>query len=99
NFILSKMFREDLSYRDALILAQQSGFAESNPLLDVEGHDAANKWSFLLTHAYGILPHKSELLFHGITDICATDSRVAREKNKQVKLVAQAQKLSNGKVT
>ena len=99
NFILSKMFREDLSYRDALLLAQQSGFAESNPLLDVEGHDAANKWSFLLTHAYGILPAPESLLYNGITDICAADTRLAREKSQQVKLVAQAQKLSNGQIT
>src|SRR3954468_14354960 len=45
NFILTKMFDEGLDFKQALILAQQLGFAESNPKLDVEGYDAVNKWS------------------------------------------------------
>ncbi|MHA4915597.1 homoserine dehydrogenase, partial [Enterococcus faecium] len=40
NFILTKMFEDKLSFTDALLLAQQLGFAESNPKLDVEGYDA-----------------------------------------------------------
>ena len=55
NFILTKMFEEKLDFKQALLLAQQLGFAESNPTLDVEGYDAVNKWTFLLTHAYGIV--------------------------------------------
>ena len=55
NFILTKMFEEKLDFKDALLLAQQLGFAESNPALDVEGCDAVNKWIFYLTHAYGIV--------------------------------------------
>ncbi|MBL7748091.1 MAG: homoserine dehydrogenase, partial [Chitinophagaceae bacterium] len=53
NFILTKIFEEGLDFKQALLLAQQAGFAESNPVLDVEGYDAVNKWTFLLTHAYG----------------------------------------------
>ena len=55
NFILTKIIEENLSFNDALLLAQQLGFAESNPKLDVEGYDAVNKWSILLNHAYGIV--------------------------------------------
>src|SRR6516162_4514704 len=40
NFILTKMFEENLSFKDALLLAQQLGFAESDPSLDVDGWDA-----------------------------------------------------------
>ena len=43
NFILTKMFEEKLDFHEALLLAQQLGFAESDPSLDVEGYDAANK--------------------------------------------------------
>ncbi|MCG7859326.1 homoserine dehydrogenase, partial [Flavihumibacter sediminis] len=82
----------------ALLLAQQLGFAESDPSLDVEGYDALNKWTFLLTHAYGIVEHPDKLLFTGIQNIHAMDARVAAEKGQQIKLVAQAQKLHNGKV-
>ncbi|HVK49554.1 MAG TPA: homoserine dehydrogenase [Pseudobacter sp.] len=98
NFILTKMFEENLSFRDALILAQQLGFAETDPTLDVEGFDAVNKWAFLLTHAYGIVEHPDNIVFNGIQNIQAGDANVAREKHYDIKLVAQAQKLQNGKV-
>ena len=55
NFILTKMFEEGLDFKQALILAQQLGFAESNPKLDVEGIDAVNKLTILLAHAYGVI--------------------------------------------
>ena len=98
NFILTKMFEDKLDFKSALILAQQLGFAESNPVLDVEGYDAVNKWSFLLTHAYGILVHPDKILFTGIQNINISDAIVAKEKHYDIKLVAQAKKLLNGKV-
>lgn len=98
NFILTKIFEEGLDFKQALILAQQLGFAESNPVLDVEGYDAANKWTFLLTHAYGIKVKPEALLFNGIQHIHAGDAQVARSRNQQIRLVAQAQKLQNGEV-
>jgi homoserine dehydrogenase len=98
NFILTKMFEEGLDFKQALVLAQQLGFAESNPKLDVEGYDAVNKWTFLLTHAYGIMEAPENILFNGIQNIQAGDAAVAKSKNQQIKLVAQAKKLQNGKV-
>src|SRR5690606_12705282 len=98
NFILTKMFEEKLSFKQALISAQRLGFAESNPTLDVEGYDAVNKWTFLLTHAYGILENPKNIVFTGIQNIQSGDASVAKEKNFHIKLVAQAQKLLNGKV-
>src|SRR5258705_4224445 len=55
NFILTKMFEEKIDFKQALLLAQQLGFAESDPSLDIECVDAVNKWSLLLAHAYGIV--------------------------------------------
>jgi homoserine dehydrogenase len=98
NFILTKMFEDKLSFQDALIMAQQLGFAESNPKLDVEGYDALNKWTILLNHAYGIVEHPDNILFTGIQNIQLSDAVVAREKNIDIKLIAQAKKLKNGKV-
>lgn len=98
NFILTKMFEDKLSFQAALILAQQLGFAESNPKLDVEGYDAVNKWTILLNHAYGIVEHPDNILFTGIQNIQLSDAAVAREKYFDIKLIAQAKKLSNGKV-
>lgn len=98
NFILTKMFEDGLDFKQALILAQQLGFAESNPKLDVEGFDAVNKWTFLLTHAYGITESPENILFNGIQNIRGTDATVAKEKSQQIKLVAQAKKLHDGRV-
>lgn len=98
NFILTKMFEENLDFQSALLLAQQLGFAESDPKLDVEGYDAVNKWTFLLTHAYGIVEAPSDIVFNGIQNIQLSDATVAREKHYDIKLVAQAKKLENGKV-
>lgn len=98
NFILTKIFEEHLDFKQALLLAQQLGFAESDPSLDVEGYDAVNKWTLLLTHAYGIVESPDNILFNGIQDIHAGDANVAKAKNQQIKLVAQAKKLQNGKV-
>lgn len=98
NFILTKMFEEGLHFKEALLLAQQAGFAESNPALDVEGIDAVNKWVILLLHAYGIQSKKEELLYQGIQHIHLQDAAVAQEKNQQIKLVAGARKLKSGKV-
>ncbi len=98
NFILTKMFEEKLDFSEALLLAQQLGFAESNPKLDVEGYDALNKWTILLNHAYGIVSAPSEILFTGIQNVQGSDAAVAKEKGFDIKLIGQAKKLKNGKV-
>jgi homoserine dehydrogenase len=66
--------------------------------LDVEGYDAVNKWTILLNHAYGIVEHPNNILFTGIQNIQLSDAVVAKEKNFDIKLIAQAKKLKNGKV-
>ncbi len=98
NFILTRIFEDKLSFNDALLLAQQLGFAESNPKLDVEGFDAVNKWTILLNHAYGIVEHPDNILFTGIQNIQLSDATVASEKHYDIKLIAQAKKLKDGKV-
>ncbi len=98
NFILTRITGEGLDFRQALLLAQQSGFAETDPSLDVDGYDAAHKWIILLAHAYGIVEKTSSILFNGIRHIHAADARVARSNNEEIKLVAQARKLGNGEI-
>jgi homoserine dehydrogenase len=98
NFILTKMFEDRLDFTDALLLAQQLGFAETDPKLDVEGWDALHKWIILLNHAYGIVETAENILFSGIQNIQLSDAVIAKEKNNDIKLIAQARKLANGKV-
>ncbi len=98
NFILSKIFNEGIDFVEALLQAQQLGFAESNPSLDVLGIDAVNKLTILLVHAYGIVTKPTSLLFNGIQNIQLQDAKVANEKDYKIKLVAKAAKLKNGKI-
>ena len=97
NYILTKI-AEGFSYKEALLQAQQLGFAESNPTLDVEGIDAVNKLTILLAHAYGIVSKPQDHVRIGITRLQEADANFAKEKNYEIKLTAQTIKLSNGKV-
>ncbi len=98
NYILTKMFEDKLDFKEALLQAQQLGFAEADPTLDVDGWDAVNKWVLLLLHAYGVISKPTEVLFNGIQNIQGSDAAVGREKNYEIRLVGQAKKLQNGKV-
>jgi len=98
NYILTKMFEDKLDFKTALLQAQQLGFAEANPTLDIEGWDAVHKWVILLCHAYGIVATTDDILFTGIQNINENDANVGREKNYEIRLVAQAKKLVNGKI-
>ena len=98
NYILTKIFEDKLDFKQALLQAQQLGFAEADPSLDVDGWDAVNKWVILLCHAYGIISSPEKILFTGIQNIHGADATVGREKNNEIRLVAQAKKLQNGKV-
>lgn len=88
NFILTKMSREGLSYADALRGAQDVGFAEADPTLDVSGRDAAQKLSILATLAFGQKLDESHVLTEGIDTLDARDIGFARELGYAIKLLA-----------
>ncbi len=98
NFILTKILEEQLEFKAALSLAQQLGFAESNPKLDIGGFDAANKLSILLAHSFGVIAKPTGFIFNGIENISLPDAILAKEKKQTIKLVATAKKLENGKL-
>lgn len=98
NYILTKIFNEKIEFVDALLQAQQLGFVERNPNLDILGIDAVNKLTILLLHAYGIVTKPSSILYSGIQNIQLSDSIVAAEKESQIKLIAKAVKLKSGKI-
>jgi len=95
NYILTRMNEDGMSYNDALKLAQQLGFAESDPTLDVQGTDAANKLTIILNHAYGIVSSPDEIMCKGITQLHPADSVYAKEKGYSIKLVARAQRVNH----
>lgn len=98
NFILTKILEDNLDFKAALTLAQQLGFAESNPKLDIGGFDAANKLSILLAHSFGVIAKPGDFIFNGIENITLPDVIVAKEKKQNIKLVATSKKLENGKL-
>lgn len=98
NYILTKTDSDNLSYSEALKLAQSLGYAESNPSLDTEGYDAKFKLLILIAHAFGILVKPTEIFNIGINQIGDLEIQYAKEKGYKIKLVANAYKTSEGKV-
>ncbi|MFU0824212.1 homoserine dehydrogenase [Clostridium sp.] len=96
NFILSKMYNENMGYDEALKIAQELGFAEANPESDVMGYDAARKLSILSTIAYGKKVDWQEIRTIGITEIDETDIQCAKEENCNIKLLAMSSKEDRG---
>jgi homoserine dehydrogenase len=90
NYIMSRIEGDRLDYQQALKKAQELGFAESNPLLDVGGYDTMNKLIILLCHAYGITTTPSSLCTIGIQNISSQELEFARKQNLKIKLVAKA---------
>ncbi len=98
NYILSKLENGDLSYEDALKSAQEEGYAESNPKLDVEGYDSAYKLTLLIYHAFGFIIQPQEILRVGIQYIDASDIAFAKEKGLKIRLVAKAYKTKDNQI-
>jgi homoserine dehydrogenase len=92
NYILTRMELESKDYGEVLKDAQQSGFAEIDPWLDVAGFDTMYKLCLLSVHAFGLILKPEEILTLGIQNISFNDIRYAREKGLRIKLVASAAK-------
>lgn len=98
NYILTKVFKENMPYADALRLAQEAGFAESNPSLDVDGWDSLSKLVILAVHAFGRYVDPVDIFTFGISALSAADIQFANEKKRRIKLVGHVEKLPDGKL-
>ena len=87
NYILTSM-EEGSSYEDALITAQELGYAEPDPTNDVEGIDAMYKAMILSLICFGATPDKDNVHTEGISKITKEDFDWASRLNKTIKLVA-----------
>lgn len=92
NYLLTRMERDNLGYIEALRLAQDMGFAESDPWLDVGGYDSKYKLLLLTVHAFGIVLQPDQILNLGIQNASFDDIRYARQRDSRIKLVARAHK-------
>jgi len=98
NFILSKVFNENMSYPDALRMAQELGFAESDPSLDIDGFDSLFKLIIITLHAFGRYVEPERIFVYGISSMNDDDIRFATEKERRIKLVAHVEKLQDGRM-
>ncbi|MBO5453715.1 MAG: homoserine dehydrogenase [Clostridia bacterium] len=87
NYILNKMFVENVAFDEALKSAQKKGYAERNPSADVDGIDACRKISILMSIAYGKQLDCSKIFTEGIRNITIDDVSVIEEMNCVVKLL------------
>jgi len=88
NFILDAMSRRGLAYAQALRLAQEAGYAEADPTLDVGGGDAAHKLTLLAQVAFGQRVDPSAIPTEGIQGITALDIRTADDLGFVIKSLA-----------
>ena len=98
NFVLSKIFNENMSYDAALRLAQELGFAESDPSLDFDGWDSLFKLVILTIHAFGLYVEPEKIFRYGISTMNDADIRFAAEKQRRIKLVGHVEKREDGGV-
>ena len=98
NYILNKMIVDNMSFDDALKLAQQKGYAEKNPAADIEGLDACRKICILATLAFGKHVYPEQVYTEGITNITLDDVGYADTFGAVIKLIAHTEKLSDGKI-
>lgn len=98
NFILSKVFNEGMNYAEALKLAQDLGFAESDPTLDIGGWDSLFKLIIITIHAFGVYVEPEQIFTFGIGNMNEHDIQFAHEKRRRVKLVGWAEKVDEDKL-
>lgn len=98
NFILSKIFNEGMNYAEALKLAQDLGFAESDPTLDIGGWDSLFKLIIITIHAFGVYVEPEQIFTFGIGNMNEHDIQFAHEKRRRMKLVGWAEKVDEDKL-
>jgi len=90
NYILTKVFEEHKNYLDALQQAQELGFAESDPSLDVKGYDPKFKLVIAIAHTFGVFVKPEDVINIGIDKISELDLKFARDNGYTIKLIARA---------
>ena len=98
NFILTKMYNDNMPFADALKLAQELGYAEKDPTADIEGHDACRKICIISSLVFGKHVYPKDVYTKGISDMKLCDVAAADVLGHTVKLIASVRKTSNGKI-
>ena len=98
NFILTKMIRDQMSFEDALALAQKLGYAERNPAADIEGDDACRKICILASLAFGKHVYPDQVHTEGITKVTLGDVEYAEAWGGVIKLIGRVKMMDDHRI-
>lgn len=98
NFILTKMYNDNMAFGDALKLAQELGYAEKDPTADVEGHDACRKICIISSLVFGKHVYPDSVYTKGISEVQLCDVADADILGHSVKLIASVRRLADGRI-
>ena len=93
NYILTQMKLEKADFAEVLAEAQRLGYAEAEPSLDVDGHDAAHKIGILASLAHGFWVGPKQIYVEGIRHVSRLDIRFAGELGYTIKLLGIVKKV------
>ncbi|MCF6465731.1 homoserine dehydrogenase [Clostridium sp. Cult2] len=96
NYILTRMFKDDLDYDEVLKIAQNLGYAEANPAADVEGHDTLRKLRILSTLGLQVKVLEEDILLEGIDNIKSFDIEQIKKLNSVIKLIGEGKYYEDG---
>ena len=92
NFMLTKMIEENMSFDDALQLAQELGYAERDPSADVDGADACRKTCILASLAFGRHVFPEQVVTEGIRNVTLDDVDAASAAGGVIKLIGRTRR-------
>lgn len=98
NFILTMMIEKNMSFEDALKLAQDNGYAEKDPTADIEGHDACRKICILASLCFGKHVYPDSVFTQGITKITLSDVAYVNSLGGVIKLIGRAKRVPGRKI-
>lgn len=93
------MIEKNMSFDDALKLAQENGYAEKDPTADIEGHDACRKICILASLCFGKHVYPESVHTEGITKVTLSDVAYVNNLGGVIKLIGRAKRLGNGKIS
>lgn len=99
NYILSNMTSKGEEFGQVLAQAQQKGYAEANPTLDISGGDSAHKLAILASIAFGYEISLEDISVEGIDGVSADDIQYGGEMGYCLKLLAIGQKDHRGRIS
>lgn len=98
NFILEKMFCDNMRFANALALAQKLGYAEKDPSADVNGGDACRKICILSSLVFGKHVYPDQVYTKGLRNVTLEDVQLAQRLGGAVKLIGAVKRLDDGRI-